>query len=215
MKKKVKLFSTIASLCLAVALMAFGVWAASSANFGVSSTVKYTVTGQVNMEYTIEVKYTATHVDFNSDNISDGRNEDGTETGFVKQTWKGKQQPGEAALNLVGEGNVIKLGDYTFNKEALVNDVVVYTITIKNLASDQLKVKVTDDCVDGMNEDGDTKIISRAVTGSTLTSGEYVCAAKGAEAATFTYVVTYELVNASANATITFAPTFALTAVVA
>ena len=52
MKKKVKLFSTIASLCLAVALMAFGVWAASSTNFGVSSKVIYTVTGQVKMEYT-------------------------------------------------------------------------------------------------------------------------------------------------------------------
>lgn len=210
MKKKVKLFSTIASLCLAVALMAFGVWAASNANFGVSSKVIYTVTGQVNMEYTIEVKYTATHVDFNSDNVSVGRKEDGTEAGFVKQTWEGKQQPGQAALNLVGE-NVIKLGDYTFNKEALVNDVVVYTITIKNLASDKLNVKVTDNSADGMNEDGDTKIISRNVTGET----DYTCEAKGAQTATFTYTVEFKLVDASAGAEISFAPTFALTSVVA
>ncbi|MDY2695667.1 MAG: hypothetical protein SOV27_00715, partial [Eubacteriales bacterium] len=179
----------------------------------VSSKVIYTVTGQVKMEYTVEVKYTENHVDFKSDGVSAGKTEDGTETGFIKQTWKGSQNPGEAALNLVGE-NVIKLGDYTFNKEALVNDVVVYTITIENLASDQLKVKVTDNGTNGATGDG-TEIISRAVTGSTLTTGEYVCAAKGTETATFTYVVTYKLVNAAANAEINFAPTFALTAVIA
>ena len=212
MKKKVKLFSTIASLCLAVALMAFGVWAASSANFGVSSTVKYTVTGQVNTIITIKVAYTTDHVDFDDKDVSDGK-VDGTDTVLTTQTWTRNQRPGEAALNLVDE-NVIKLGDYTFNKEALVNDVVVYTITIENLASDQLKVKVTDNGTNGATDDG-TEIISRAVTGTTLTSREHVCAAKGTEAATFTYVVTYKLVSAVANAEINFAPTFALTAVVA
>lgn len=214
MKKKVKLFSTIASLCLAVALMAFGVWAASSTNFGVSSKVIYTVTGQVKMEYTVEVKYTENHVDFKSDGVSAGKTEDGTETGFIKQTWKGSQNPGEAALNLVGE-NVIKLGEYTFNKEAVVNDVVVYTITIKNLAAYKLKVKVTDNSTNGVS-DGGTEIISREHKGTTLTSeNEYECTTAGAETATFTYVVTFKLVDATANAEINFAPTFALTAVVA
>lgn len=48
MKKKVKLFSTIASLCLAVALMAFGVWAAAgAAKFATNSTVKFTATTAV------------------------------------------------------------------------------------------------------------------------------------------------------------------------
>ena len=43
MKKKIKLFSTIASLCLAVALMAFGVWAATAtANFKTTSKVSFT-----------------------------------------------------------------------------------------------------------------------------------------------------------------------------
>lgn len=41
MKKRVKLFTTIASLCLAVALMAFGVYAATQAKFSVSSTVAF------------------------------------------------------------------------------------------------------------------------------------------------------------------------------
>lgn len=45
MKKKVKLFTTIASLCLAVALMAFGVYAALQTNLTVSGSIKFTATG--------------------------------------------------------------------------------------------------------------------------------------------------------------------------
>ena len=41
MKRKVKLFTSIASLCLAVALMAFGVYAATSATYHVTSNVTY------------------------------------------------------------------------------------------------------------------------------------------------------------------------------
>ena len=43
MKKNFKLFSTIASLCLAVALMAFGVWAANSTTLTINSKVSFTV----------------------------------------------------------------------------------------------------------------------------------------------------------------------------
>ena len=41
MKKRVKLLTTIASLCLAVALMAFGVYAATSSTFNVTSHVSF------------------------------------------------------------------------------------------------------------------------------------------------------------------------------
>ena len=43
MKKKIKLFTTIASLCLAVALMAFGVYAATQVTYNVNGTVQYTM----------------------------------------------------------------------------------------------------------------------------------------------------------------------------
>lgn len=58
MKKKIKLFSTIASLCLAVALMAFGVWAAvaNDAKFKVNSTVSFTADTMVYGEFKIETK---------------------------------------------------------------------------------------------------------------------------------------------------------------
>ena len=42
MKRKFKLFATVASLCLSVALMAFGVYAAAQVTYSVSGTVSYT-----------------------------------------------------------------------------------------------------------------------------------------------------------------------------
>ena len=41
MKRKFKLFATVASLCLSVALMAFGVYAATSVTYNVSGTVSF------------------------------------------------------------------------------------------------------------------------------------------------------------------------------
>jgi len=43
MKKRVKLLTTIASLCLAVALMAFGVYAATTASFAVTTSVTFSI----------------------------------------------------------------------------------------------------------------------------------------------------------------------------
>ena len=51
MKRKFKLFATVASLCLSVALMAFGVYAAT--------TVTYTVSGTVSFEAQLDVTWTA------------------------------------------------------------------------------------------------------------------------------------------------------------
>lgn len=47
MKKRVKLFTTIASLCLAVALMAFGVYAATTVTVSVTNQVSFTATPNV------------------------------------------------------------------------------------------------------------------------------------------------------------------------
>ena len=44
MKRKFKLFATVASLCLCLALMAFGVYAATSVTYTASGSVTYTVT---------------------------------------------------------------------------------------------------------------------------------------------------------------------------
>lgn len=61
MKKRVKLLTTIASLCLAVALMAFGVYAAGNpANFATNSTVSFTATTDVFGTFTASVSKTGT-----------------------------------------------------------------------------------------------------------------------------------------------------------
>lgn len=69
MKKRVKLFTTIASLCLAVALMAFGVYAATTANFTVSGSVNFTAAKDVYM-YIDSVTVNTTSV-LNSTNADD------------------------------------------------------------------------------------------------------------------------------------------------
>ena len=43
MKKKIKLFATIASFCLAVSMLAFGVYAATNVTYTISGSVSYTV----------------------------------------------------------------------------------------------------------------------------------------------------------------------------
>ena len=73
MKKKFKLITTIASLCLAVALMAFGVYAATSVKYDIVTNVTYTATPNVKatVEYTLKVtNASATTLDGNNDNAT-------------------------------------------------------------------------------------------------------------------------------------------------
>lgn len=58
MKKKVKLITTIASLGLALALMAFGVYAALTVSFNVTSQVSFTAAANVNVKFTAAVTTT-------------------------------------------------------------------------------------------------------------------------------------------------------------
>lgn len=200
MKKKVKLFSTIASLCLAVALMAFGVWAATTASIGMTSTVRYTVSGQVNMEFKVEVEYTTAHLKPVTNQTIDKGNyktavkaDDATKT---VNSWSFTQVPGQTAL-----AESINLGDYEFNDQSLQGDTVVYTITIKNNAEEPAWVEVT----------GFTATTNMAVTSAAV--GESKSIAKDEM---FTYVATFTLSDAtktmSADEKATFTPTFAITA---
>ena len=55
MKRRIKVFSAIASLCLAVALMAFGVYAAAQVTYTINGTVNYTATDVLaKVETTVE-----------------------------------------------------------------------------------------------------------------------------------------------------------------
>lgn len=57
MKKRIKLFTTIASLCLAVALMAFGVYAATTVNFTASGKIAFSST-EINGSWSLAVAVT-------------------------------------------------------------------------------------------------------------------------------------------------------------
>ena len=54
MKKRVKLLTTIASLCLAVALMAFGVYAATSVKATITTTISFTST-EISGTWTLKI----------------------------------------------------------------------------------------------------------------------------------------------------------------
>lgn len=119
MKKNFKLFSTIASLCLAVALMAFGVWAATSVSLGVTSKVKFTVSD--------------VFVDITGKATLGGVQEGAT---FTATSYAG------TVANAKLDNETWAIGTIAFTSE---QDVIVYTLEISNAAkSGQVKVTVTD-----------------------------------------------------------------------
>ena len=69
MKKKAKLFTTIASLCMAVALMAFGVYAATTQTLGVSSQVNFSVGD--NIAFKISATVTDSMTTANTDTMAE------------------------------------------------------------------------------------------------------------------------------------------------
>ncbi len=120
MKKNFKLFSTIASLCLAVALMAFGVWAATSVSLGVTSKVSFTVS---DVFVDITGKATLKGVDVAS-------------AAFTATSYTG------TVANAKLDNETWAIGTIAFTSE---KDVIVYTLEISNAAkSGQVKVTVTD-----------------------------------------------------------------------
>lgn len=120
MKKNFKLFSTIASLCLAVALMAFGVWAATSVSLGVTSKVKFTVSD--------------VFVDITGKATLGG--EDVASAAFTATSYTDKVA--NAELN----NKTWEIGTIAFTSE---KDVIVYTLEISNAAkSGQVQVTVAD-----------------------------------------------------------------------
>ncbi len=120
MKKNFKLFSTIASLCLAVALMAFGVWAATSVSLGVTSKVSFTVS-----DVFVNITGKATL-----------GGEDVASAAFTATSYTG------TVANTKLDNETWAIGTIAFTSE---KDVIVYTLEISNAAkSGQVKVTVTD-----------------------------------------------------------------------
>ena len=113
MKRKFKLFATVASLCLSVALMAFGVYAASTVTYTVSGSV--TFTSQLAVEWTGKVEGGLLEAA-----VSDTTHtSDGTEAADPAYTWS----PTTVQFG-AGEGE----------------NVITYTFTCTNKGADDVKV---------------------------------------------------------------------------
>lgn len=191
MKKNFKLFSTIASLCLAVALMAFGVWAATTVNVGVTGSVSFTAEPNVKAKATFVS--TAT-------NIASGLESEKEEILF------------ESAENAAGTPAVAaktkELGDNVLKTDNPSEKMVyTYTITFTNKAAvtdafSVLNVKATKPTEhDSINGDG----YVLTVTGTLAENGDI---AQGESA---TVIVTIRM-NANRDiATVDIGSSFVLT----
>ena len=120
MKRKVKLFASIASLCLAVALMAFGVYAATS--------VTYNVTGSVSFTAGVAVKWTGKVEGGKlSEAVTDGTGHttDGTEATDPAHEWT----PTAVEFGTTGTQKTVK---YTFTCESMSADPIKVNVAVKD-----------------------------------------------------------------------------------
>ena len=139
MKKRFKLITTIASLCLAVALMAFGVYAATEASFSVTNRVSFDATANVKAQVTLAV--------------DEWTNITGTKP--TNENWTKVVRP-ELANDVAGaewtildgtEGGYFTLVPTVYEDGTQMT--LVYSVTIENTAKDSdsypvLQVEITD-----------------------------------------------------------------------
>ena len=157
MKKKFKLFTTIASLCLAIALMGFGVYAATQVTVTVTNTVSYTASANVKAEVRYAKAYT------NAGNTARTKPTDADIAIEASET--------EATKTLA-------LGDDTLTvTDATQNVTYTYTIYIKNTAeaTDQFKVlnvTVTEPAATAtLADDGYVVTFTNNITGNKIAQG--------------------------------------------
>ena len=126
MKKRVKLLTTIASLCLAVALMAFGVYAASNPSVTISSNVSFQVS---------DVYVNITGVVKQGEDVA-------TASAIAEKGYSAKSYTeGTTMVPVVGD----TLAPWAMEDIAFTsaNDTIVYELTIENVSADGSDVKVT------------------------------------------------------------------------
>lgn len=132
--KKTKLIATIASVCLAIALVVFGVYASNIGSVGMSSTISYQASGNLDITILVTVEYSTETVSYNSENANTTY-VDNTLTPSVGYTtinaWSVSQGLSDDPINLTGD-NVLNLGAYNFIAGSPNGSTLKYTITITN-----------------------------------------------------------------------------------
>ena len=150
MKRKIKLFATLTSLCLAVALMAFGVYAATQVTWTVSSQVSFTSQRHVRFDGYVD----GGKLEAAAKQEGVIVNPEANETDQNKKTWN--IQEGTAIEFGTGEGQ----------------DVVTYIFVITNLAADPAKVTVAEGAKLFGDENLEVKMYSTTGAFSTIANAE-------------------------------------------
>ena len=187
MKKKIKLFTTIASLCLAVALMAFGVYAATQVTYNVNGTVQYTMDAVlVDVSTTIEKSdLKNAPADFTAAALEAHVDVDWVDAGFTV-----------TAGNYQTYDEDTKLADDT-KKDVTLDNIVydfaessVYKVTVTVTNHNDTGIKFTKAGLNGTNatvaEDANYQVVAAADNQALNTT-----AAKGATS-TFVYYIAIE-----------------------
>ena len=139
MKRKFKLFATVASLCLCLALMAFGVYAATSVKYTASGSVTYTVS-DVKADFTLTV---------NKGSTKGTKREAGTTTftgvSFSEHkaaSTKYSYDHESGSITNPGAAEALPLEDSIGELDFAVADVYQIVITVKNVSKSG-KISVT------------------------------------------------------------------------
>lgn len=143
MKKRFKIITTVASLCLAVALMAFGVYAAANSTFTVTSSVSFT--SQVAVTWGLDTEGGAagnTHV-----------------TGYTKEITADKEATTDDATGALITKTI---GDLAFGAATNEEKTITYTITAHN-PSGSTAITVTCTSVTLPTHDNVTVTVANAV----------------------------------------------------
>ena len=136
MKRKFKLFATLASLCLSVALMAFGVYAASTSTYNVTSSVAFV--SQVAVTWSGSVSGDIANIG-NADPAV-GTAQDSQQVLYT-YTEKGSN---DYANNSTYADRQWQIGEVKFAVQTDGSSEVVYTINCLNESTNNIDVKVTD-----------------------------------------------------------------------
>lgn len=133
MKRKFKLFATIASLCLCLALMAFGVYAASTVEYTASGSVSFTVS---DVFVTMTSKLEATVSGKKSADVDDSQ----------KSYTGGEDEAAKVPSDTTEYSHTFEAVAFT-----KTGDNIVLTVTIKNDGASKVKVTFTVTKPEGVN----------------------------------------------------------------
>ena len=194
MKRKFKLFATVASLCLCLALMAFGVYAANNVTYSTSGTVTFEVT-----DVFVKAETTISYANDLAKKVSSNP------SGITAWTTVGNT---DSRQSQDGDGNWQALSDYAVSDAFNFATSGVYRIEVKltNLSKEDKIAITTPDLSTGTSltnatlakDGGNDSIVSEGIAADkNVTLTFYVSMSDAAKAASGTWKISIGLDKAT------------------